>query len=260
MDPLDNSENSTHSSVFGISAGLDRGWEQPSSPWFEDLDQDALNAVPAENLPLDTHTLGPNHSTSHSPQSSSFSVNDFETSELTSSNFQNTQKYSLGPPDQKTSSTPPFSFGPVSPASPLRQSSISRHRLSLSSNSLFHPTPNRSRSHLSSAYVDLTEDSPAMPINKGLAKPGRKLSNGLSEIEPPPTKRRRIEDKPASIEEVDLRDVDSESDLARVLERQRAATVRQQQENAEKPTKLAKITCVVCMDEMTNMTATHCGV
>ncbi|KAG8530382.1 uncharacterized protein KY384_004884 [Bacidia gigantensis] len=72
-------------------------------------------------------------------------------------------------------------------------------------------------------------------------------------------KRRRVGSAEQKVEEVDLRDVNSDSDLARVLERQRAATVKAQQDEADKPTKLAGVTCVICMEEMTNITVTHCG-
>ena len=98
-----------------------------------------------------------------------------------------------------------------------------------------------------------------MPTARKHAKPHVKSSLEPSEPDLPLSKRRKTESTTQSIEEVDLRDVDSDSDLARVLERQRAATVREQQEHAEKSTKLAKVTCVVCMEELTNMTATHCG-
>ena len=87
----------------------------------------------------------------------------------------------------------------------------------------------------------------ALPMSEASALPN--LSN----------KRKRNGSSVASIEEIDLRDVDSDQDLARVLEQQRAATIRDQQAQAEKPTKLANVTCVVCMEELTNMTATHCG-
>ncbi|KAL9102106.1 MAG: hypothetical protein Q9163_002710 [Psora crenata] len=72
-----------------------------------------------------------------------------------------------------------------------------------------------------------------------------------------PAKRLKVAE--AEVKEIDLRDIESEPDLARVLEQQRINTVKAQQEEADKPTKLANLTCVVCMEEMTNITATHCG-
>ena len=109
------------------------------------------------------------------------------------------------------------------------------------------------------AFVDLTQDSPKMPPPRRQAKSNKTISRSSSEELLKSVKRRKAGTTATSIEEVDLRDVDSDTDLARVLERQRVATVKAQQEEADKPTKLANVTCVVCMEEMTNMTATHCG-
>ena len=44
-----------------------------------------------------------------------------------------------------------------------------------------------------------------------------------------------------------------------MLETQRANTVREQRRAAEEDAKLAALTCVICMEELTNITATHCG-
>lgn len=91
------------------------------------------------------------------------------------------------------------------------------------------------------------------------ARSGKRTPRDSGEGPPSSSKKRRVDAVEDEIEELDLCDVQSDTDLARVLERQRVATVRAQQEQADLPTKLANMTCVVCMEEMTNMTATHCG-
>ena len=79
-------------------------------------------------------------------------------------------------------------------------------------------------------------------------------------------KRRKIEvsspsedSKPVEIEEIDLRDVDDDDGLTRLLEQQRMATIKAQQEQASRPVKLATLQCIICMENMKDMTATHCG-
>ena len=109
------------------------------------------------------------------------------------------------------------------------------------------------------AFVDLTQESPSMSQPVRDARSGKRMLRDSAEMPPSSTKKRRLDAVEDEIEELDLCDVQSDTDLARVLERQRVATVRAQQEQADLPTKLANMTCVVCMEEMTNMTATHCG-
>lgn len=65
--------------------------------------------------------------------------------------------------------------------------------------------------------------------------------------------------RPRTIEEVDLRDVDNDAGLSRVLEQQRKATIAAQQEQASKPVKLSTLQCIICMEPMKVLTATHCG-
>ena len=61
------------------------------------------------------------------------------------------------------------------------------------------------------------------------------------------------------IEGIDLTGVDDDRALSKVLEQQRIATVKAQQEQASKPVKLSTIQCIICMENMTNITATSCG-
>lgn len=68
-----------------------------------------------------------------------------------------------------------------------------------------------------------------------------------------------IKDEPDKIDEVDLRDVDDDTGLSKVLEQQRAETVKAQQKETGKPITFSNIVCVVCLEPPTNITATHCG-
>lgn len=134
----------------------------------------------------------------------------------------------------------------------------SPRRRRMSTDSLFDTSPNTPQSRSNNAFVDLT-DSPVMRPSERLAQANYSISD-TEPSEAPSAKRRKTQGGvKKEIEEVDLRDVDDDTDLARVLEQQRAATVRAQQAEADKPTKLANVTCVVCMDGITDATATQCG-
>ena len=69
------------------------------------------------------------------------------------------------------------------------------------------------------------------------------------------------EDEPKEVNQVDLRDVEDDGDnsLAKVLEQQRLASIKAQQEQADKPVTFSTIQCIICMESMTNVTVTHCG-
>ena len=244
---MDRTENDRWSNTFGVEAGLDRGWGRPSLPWFAEPEYDSSfpngqpqeryhNSVSASRVPNQIHFSHSPHSLPHLHPNHSFS--------------------SHHEPPLLINPTP---FPLFTTDNYPRQNPYSRLQSPLSSDSLGGSSSGNISQSTKSTYVDLTEDSPAMPGPARSERGRRTLSRRTSELASPPAKRRRNLTKATSIEEVDLRDVDSESDLARVLERQRAATVREQQEQADKPTKLAEVTCVVCMEELTNMTATHCG-
>jgi len=90
------------------------------------------------------------------------------------------------------------------------------------------------------------------------------LSRDTSTAPSNPAKRRKIEasqssNEPVKVEEIDLRDVDDDKGLSQVLERQRMATIKAQQEQANKPVKLSTLQCIICMENMKDLTATHCG-
>ena len=110
-------------------------------------------------------------------------------------------------------------------------------------------------------FVDLTAESPAVSPWSRKRKAPAAASNS--------TKRRRnsnsnsldnrIKDENSQVEEVDLRDVDDDNGLSKLLEKQRVAAVKAQQEEANKPLKLSSLQCIICMEPMTNVTVTHCG-
>lgn len=127
-------------------------------------------------------------------------------------------------------------------------------------------------------FVDLTQDSspPSMPQtarrtprrshHRTPANRSQHHSRDPSEPLLNPAKRRRTGNetsqqskKSQTIEEVDLVDVDADDGLSKVLEQQRVATIKAQQEQAGKPVKLSTLQCIICMENMKDLTATHCG-
>ena len=58
---------------------------------------------------------------------------------------------------------------------------------------------------------------------------------------------------------IEIEDVDEDSAIDITLQRQRAEQVASQQEQTEKPLRLSNLTCVICMDTPTDLTATSCG-
>ena len=120
-----------------------------------------------------------------------------------------------------------------------------------------------------SDVVDLTQDTSTPPRTRRPSSSSQQGSNKRRRIhqdvstQPLRRNQRRRgeqqEDMPPEVEEVDLRDVDDDQGLLKVLEDQRMATIKSQQEQASKPVKLATLSCVICMDLMTDVTATACG-
>ena len=152
----------------------------------------------------------------------------------------------------------------------LRQSSPSSGR----------STPGEFSSHRRSRqgihdYIDLTIDSssPTMPAPASTLTPPRiQVSHEVASTSAHPSKRRKVlrptspngesvgvKDEPGKIEEVDLRDIDDDTSLSKMLEQQRAETVKSQKLDGNQPIKLSSLQCIICMEPMTNITATHCG-
>lgn len=128
------------------------------------------------------------------------------------------------------------------------------------------PRPSSSRQ-----YIDLTNDIPSKHDTATLEErsrkrrrlPHRKSSsqNSLRSKRIVQTHSVKVEEQSAipAVEEVDLRDVDDDKALSRVLEEQRQATIRAQQAQAAIPIKLGSLQCIICMDAMSDVTATFCG-
>ena len=122
-------------------------------------------------------------------------------------------------------------------------------------------------------FVDLTASSPVSP-----EMPTQIRKRHSSRTPPPaptfpPYKRRRTsatkaEKKDVKVEQLDLVDVDDHSGLSKVLADQQASAIAEQQKALHQdgaggetgPTKLSGVTCIICMESMTDMTVTHCGI
>ena len=128
--------------------------------------------------------------------------------------------------------------------------------------------------HRNGGLVDLTADSspPLMPVQAGQRNtPRLQASRDISDSPSNPAKRRKtatgavrvgatLEPQPRTkVEEVDLRDIDDDTGLSQLLQKQREITIKAQQEQEGKPTNLANLQCIICMEPMVNITATHCG-
>ena len=61
------------------------------------------------------------------------------------------------------------------------------------------------------------------------------------------------------MEEVDLREVDDDDGLSKVLEQQRLLSIKAQQDLVDKPVNFSSLQCIICMESLTDITATHCG-
>ncbi|OCK82560.1 hypothetical protein K432DRAFT_380304 [Lepidopterella palustris CBS 459.81] len=174
----------------------------------------------------------------------------------------------------------PVSAGIERFVSPLHWSSSHRQRPrspTLSSLSAFRPTAMTS-SRLPNGYVDLTHEpsSPSSPPMIPCRRISKRTSNAHSSpeaAEGPSTKRVRLNNgtsgragtigkaEPATasspIEEIDL--VNDTNPLQSALQKQRVEQVKAQEKPSEKPLRLSNLTCVICMDTPTDITATSCG-
>jgi hypothetical protein len=126
--------------------------------------------------------------------------------------------------------------------------------------------PRSTRDHAS--IIDLTASSPEMPPNRK-----RKLDAAgvASSAAAAPSKVRKETPKrnirsatprgsQESVEVVDLEDVEDKDQYEEFRAKQQAEAIRKQnEEEANKPVKLAEFQCIICMDNPTNLTVTHCG-
>lgn len=59
---------------------------------------------------------------------------------------------------------------------------------------------------------------------------------------------------------VDLVDIDDDDKYEDFKAKQQTELIKQQQlDEATKPAKLAEFQCIICMDDPTDLTVTHCG-
>lgn len=240
---MDSGEDQRQSNLHGLHAGLQEAWNRPSIPDFSQEDESFED--------LDEFTGSEHHHSLGNAQSDLRHGNniDQDTSWHRRDSQSLTKRSSLTHlqhfpnPNTRAASTSPRS-------SPLSAGG---------STTSWSTLEKRSSNHSISSFVDLTSDSSIMASSKRSKRRSDKTAEQGTENRGQPAKRRKVYPETKSIEEVDLRDVDSDSDLTKVLERQRAATIKDQQRGADQPSKLGKVTCVVCMEELTNMTATHCG-
>ena len=50
-----------------------------------------------------------------------------------------------------------------------------------------------------------------------------------------------------------------ERQVEKLLEQQQAESIRSQHEQSKRPSRMSDLQCVICMENMTDITATHCG-
>lgn len=121
------------------------------------------------------------------------------------------------------------------------------------------PTNSQSRKrHATDLDLDSAPSSPsetpqAGPSVKRLRRPGER-------VRPPkatPHSSAGGTNTPAAIEAIDL--TEEATPLKETLQKQREDQIKAQREDAGKPLLLTKMTCVVCMDTPTDLTATKCG-
>ncbi|KAF1849221.1 uncharacterized protein K460DRAFT_404456 [Cucurbitaria berberidis CBS 394.84] len=109
---------------------------------------------------------------------------------------------------------------------------------------------------LPNGYVDLTAtpDSPPQRRKRTSPTPGPSAKR-QKRGDATPAPRDNVE--PINVEEVDLT-VDKPS-VQEILQKQRADAVKAQAKPEEQPTTFNTFTCVICMDNPTDLTATACG-
>lgn len=159
-------------------------------------------------------------------------------------------------------------FSPLSWSPPRTQR---LHSPTLPSASAFRQ-PAMSSSRLPNGYVDLTHEpsSPSLPHIHPLRRASKRTANVHPSPESaagPSTKRMKRNDETGAragavaasnpVEEVDL--VNNTNQLQSALQKQRVEQVKAQEGPSDKPLRLSTLTCVICMDTPTDITATSCG-
>jgi len=121
-----------------------------------------------------------------------------------------------------------------------------------------------------SSIVDLTSSPPDMRMATtrkrkaeedaaaGQARASKKTARAAKSGEASTSSSRR--QSLGDVEVVDLADVENESQYKDLAAKQQAELIKKQNEDeARRPVKLAAFQCIICMDNPTDLTVTHCG-
>ena len=129
-------------------------------------------------------------------------------------------------------------------------------------------------SRIENDFVDLTDDhaDSEMPPARNKRGLSRTTSSALSSNRAADgsNKRRKtdgggrkdaqLKAEDSDIEEVDLRDVDDDDGLSKAVQKQQEMAIKAQQGAVgDKPLKLSSLQCIICLEHMTDVTATSCG-
>ena len=124
-----------------------------------------------------------------------------------------------------------------------------------------------------SEFIDLTNDPspPAMPptlrakrrVSPSIPSDGPSAAESSAKRRKTAASGKRVEKVKAEVvepAEVDLTNVNDDISLDKVLERQQEKAIKAQREaQGDQPVRLAGLQCIICLETMTNITATHCG-
>lgn len=132
-----------------------------------------------------------------------------------------------------------------------------------------HDLAQTARDTRESSVVDLTASPQAgttsntMPPRKRKAEtPGEGRASKVTRASVSRSSRSTpaMQPKMETPEMVDLVDIDDDEKYEDFKAKQQAALIKQQQlDEANKPAKLAEFQCIICMDNPTDLTVTHCG-
>jgi hypothetical protein len=111
----------------------------------------------------------------------------------------------------------------------------------------------------SSSFVDLTASSPTEPRSDPAPSRKRKRE-AQSQDRPTKAGKSPLKADLDDVECVNLEDVETFQEYEDMKARKQAEAIKaQNQAEATKPMKLAEFKCIICMDDPTDLTVTHCG-
>ncbi|KAJ4376007.1 hypothetical protein N0V83_001287 [Neocucurbitaria cava] len=144
----------------------------------------------------------------------------------------------------------PFVYRP----SPPRQSFAAASEMAPSTRA--RPQTSQRPARLPNGYVDLTATPHSPPRTRKRESPSPGPSAKRQKRGHAKTARRESAE-PVNVEEVDL--TDDKQPVQEILQKQREDAIKAQTKPEEKPTTFNTFTCVICMDNPTDLTATACG-